>query len=365
MTLLDELNALTTHRDPKDGTDCIRANDLRRIIERYTAATPASTVAKHMPTTEDIRELISAVAKHLEPRGLNPSEALPEFNAWLLDHDLRRDLARDAAVTAAVTEDEREALREQMHVGYKALLDSGMSMDEVSWTDYLLDQAIAAKRATAPAPETEELPFGWDGTWRTQGQDAEEGRRVLMTWTKKQLVDGYIQMWQSDIQRESFGVTLLSAQVKTLREMLDQSRKAASDAEGLSTDEPTRAELEEALEAWRANGKQMHAVLLDIWRSLDEDRKHMTFGLDPERVAKEFFAGTWLAPVSEEAATALVADAKSWLARLDGDSHWARSPERREAWDHERRIIRDLLAGYHRPAPRVEDPAAPKTEWSA
>jgi hypothetical protein len=336
MTLLDELNALTTHRDPKDGTDCIRANDLRRVIARNTPVAPVTV--KDGVCLECGGAVLNS-GDHIEPKR-----------------------------HGTFVEDEREALREQMHVGYKALLDSGTSMDEVSWTDYLLDQAIAAKRATAPVPETEELPFGWDGTWRTQGQDAEEGSRVLMTWTKKQLVDGYIQMWQSDIQRESFGVTLLSAQVKTLREMLDQSRKAASDAEGLSTDEPTRAELEEALEAWRVNGRQMHTVLLNIWRAMDEDRKHMTFGLDPERVAKEFFAGTWLAPVTEDNQDALIAEVKAWITRLEGDSQWARSSEIREERNSEIRALRKLLAGYHRPATHVthsiHDHDVRPGEWS-
>jgi len=284
MTLLDELNALTTHRHPEDGQDCIRANDLRRVIARNTPTAPA--------TAKDGVCLVCGGAvlnsgDHIEPKR-----------------------------HSAFVEDEREALREQMHTGYKALLDSGTSMDEVSWTDYLLDQAIAAKRATAP--EKEELSFGWDGTWRTQGQDAEEGRRVLMTWTKKQLVDGYIQMWQSDIQRESFGVSLLKGQVNALR----------------------------------------------------------------ERLAKEFFAGTWLAPLTgrerEEVAVAdgeptdnpaATENERDGLVRLqlasvtfiasDGyPSTGFRTNE--EAADIA------FTAGYRlHPMASAEDAAAPKTEWSA
>lgn len=185
MALLDELNALTTHRHPEDGTECIRANGLRRIIERHT---PVAPVTVKDGVCLECGGAVLESGDHIEPNR-----------------------------HSAFVEDEREVLRAQMHAGYRTLLDSGVSMDEVSWTDYILDRFL---EVLTEAPESKGLQFGWDGTWRTKGQSNEEVRRALMAWTKRQLVDLYIQMWQFDLQRESFGVALLSAQVTELREML-------------------------------------------------------------------------------------------------------------------------------------------------
>jgi hypothetical protein len=53
------------------------------------------------------------------------------------------------------------------------------------------------------------------------------------------------------------------------------------------------AERDEALhayETWHVEGLRLHDALLSIWRGLGDDRKHMTFGTDPEVVVTEFFA---------------------------------------------------------------------------
>jgi hypothetical protein len=54
------------------------------------------------------------------------------------------------------------------------------------------------------------------------------------------------------------------------------------------------------------------------------------------------------------------AEAESWLKRLDGDSHWARSPEQRERIDHERGILRALLND-----PASRKPEAAPSAWAA
>lgn len=49
-----------------------------------------------------------------------------------------------------------------------------------------------------------------------------------------------------------------------------------------SDDEPSREEYREGYEAWRTEGRRMHAALLDIWRMAEPtDTSHLTYGDDP------------------------------------------------------------------------------------
>ncbi len=52
----------------------------------------------------------------------------------------------------------------------------------------------------------------------------------------------------------------------------------------------TFQEVYEAYESWRDKGLAAYRALLTIWKSLGEDRKHMTFGDDPQVVVNEFLA---------------------------------------------------------------------------
>lgn len=62
----------------------------------------------------------------------------------------------------------------------------------------------------------------WDGAWRTAGQTEEEARRVLMTWTKAELVERHMAAWQRDNFREHVGVKHLLAQNSALRAALTE-----------------------------------------------------------------------------------------------------------------------------------------------
>lgn len=181
---------------------------------------------------------------------------------------------------------------------------------------------------------------------------------------------------RSDVTQEGQRVTILAIKGWTTAQEDSDIRAALPLRSGELgyVAEPSRGELEDALEAWRVSGRRMHAALLDIWRALGEDREYGTFGEDPEQVSREFFAGTWTAPTTdgEQDAPAvegepdkIIREARAWLTRLTGDAAWAHSPEIREAREHERRIVRDLIEGFHRPVPTGSDAAPVSEEWAA
>ena len=70
--------------------------------------------------------------------------------------------------------------------------------------DRLHDDLLAALRESENARQTAEERNAWDGEWRTIPQTQEESRHVLMTWTKKELVDFHIAAWQRELQRDEF-----------------------------------------------------------------------------------------------------------------------------------------------------------------
>ena len=99
-----------------------------------------------------------------------------------------------------------------------------------------------------------------------------------------------------DLERaaQQMRVWLLGLGSLTLTQVDDlapkMARAALVAARAGEVGEPTYDECREAYEAWRTSGKAMHQALLAIWRTLGEDRKHMSYGEDPRRVVDEVLA---------------------------------------------------------------------------
>lgn len=92
-----------------------------------------------------------------------------------------------------------------------------------------LADALKAAQQRITELEAEVEQRAWDGVWRTKGQTEDEARRVLMTWTKQQLVEFHLASWQKEIHANDFAISNLQAYAKRVEAERDHAVKIASE----------------------------------------------------------------------------------------------------------------------------------------
>ncbi|GAA3730255.1 hypothetical protein GCM10022239_03560 [Leifsonia bigeumensis] len=159
--------------------------------------------------SDDTRKLIERLRTDAHHPGVAPATALQ---------------AADALEASLPTEDDRGALIDVYQSTWRLwqTLDAPDRTGFPSFRAHLVEALIAAGFRRAPVPpETDEGPWtAWDGIWRTIPQDRAEQARVLMTWTKRELVEALIAERQADLQRTEFGIRFLEGKVARLEAAL-------------------------------------------------------------------------------------------------------------------------------------------------